>query len=108
MTTHTSRTALITGASRGLGLALARSLAARAWTLIIDARGPEALETARQELARHTRVTAIPGDVADAAHRAAPAAAAHDSGGLAALVNNATAPGPSPLPPPPDYPPDPL
>jgi NAD(P)-dependent dehydrogenase (short-subunit alcohol dehydrogenase family) len=104
MTTHTSRTALITGASRGLGLALARSLAARAWTLIIDARGPEALETARQELARHTRVTAIPGDVADAAHRAALAAAAHDAGGLDALVNNASALGPSPLPALLDYP----
>ena len=104
MTTHTSRTALITGASRGLGLALARRLAAPGWTLIVDARGAEALEVTRQELARYTRVTAITGDVADAAHRAALAAAAHDAGGLDALVNNASTLGPSPLPPLLDYP----
>ena len=45
-------TALITGASRGLGLALARELARRSWRLVIDARGAEALEAARAELAR--------------------------------------------------------
>ena len=104
MMAHTSRTALITGASRGLGLALARSLAARGWTLIIDARGGEALAVARQELARYTQVTAIAGDIADAAHRAALAAAAHDVGGLDALVNNASTLGPTPLPPLLDYP----
>jgi NAD(P)-dependent dehydrogenase (short-subunit alcohol dehydrogenase family) len=104
MTTHTSRTALITGASRGLGLALARRLAARGWTLIIDARGGEALEVTRQELARYTRVIAIPGDVTDATHRAALAAAAYDAGGLDALINNASTLGPSPLPPLLDYP----
>ena len=43
-------TALITGASRGLGLALARALARRSWRLVIDARGAEALEAARAEL----------------------------------------------------------
>ena len=104
MTTHTSRLALITGASRGLGLALARRLAARGWTLIIDARGAEALEVTRQELARYTQVVAIPGNVADAAHRAALAAAAHAAGGLDALVNNASTLGPTPLPPLLDYP----
>jgi NAD(P)-dependent dehydrogenase (short-subunit alcohol dehydrogenase family) len=104
MTTQTSRTALITGASRGLGLALARRLAARGWTLIIDARGAEALEVTRQDLARDTRIIAIPGDVADAAHRAALAAAAHDAGGLDALVNNASTLGATPLPPLLDYP----
>jgi NAD(P)-dependent dehydrogenase (short-subunit alcohol dehydrogenase family) len=104
MTTHTSRTALITGASRGLGLALACRLAARGWTLIIDARGVEALEIARQELVRYTQVIAIPGDVADAAHRAALAAAAHNVRGLDALVNNASTLGPTPLPPLLDYP----
>ena len=67
MTTNTSRTILITGASRGLGLALARALARRGWNLIIDARGAEALETARAELATLTRVTALTGDVTDAA-----------------------------------------
>ncbi|HKO24998.1 MAG TPA: SDR family oxidoreductase [Chloroflexota bacterium] len=102
--THTSRTALITGASRGLGLALARRLAARGWTLIIDARGAEALEVTRHELARYTQVTAIAGDVADAAHRVALAAAAHDAGGLDALVNNASTLGSTPLPPLLDYP----
>jgi NAD(P)-dependent dehydrogenase (short-subunit alcohol dehydrogenase family) len=51
MTIHQSRTALITGASRGLGLALARQLATEGWQLIIDARGAEALEAARAALA---------------------------------------------------------
>ena len=50
-------TAIITGASRGLGLALARALAARGWRLVIDARGAEALET-RRELGELTDVVA--------------------------------------------------
>ncbi|HEX6618274.1 MAG TPA: SDR family NAD(P)-dependent oxidoreductase, partial [Solirubrobacteraceae bacterium] len=58
-------TAIITGASRGLGLALARALAPRGWRLVIDARGADALEAARRELAAHTDVTALVGDVAD-------------------------------------------
>ncbi|HJT56554.1 MAG TPA: SDR family oxidoreductase [Ktedonobacteraceae bacterium] len=104
MTTHTTRTALITGASRGLGQALARQLAARGWQLIIDARGAEALENARAELARQTRVIAIPGDVTDAAHRRELAKAARECGGLDALVNNASILGPSPQPNLLDYP----
>ena len=64
-------TALITGASRGLGLALARELARRGWRLVIDARGADALEAARAELAERTEVVAIAGDVADAEHRRA-------------------------------------
>jgi NAD(P)-dependent dehydrogenase (short-subunit alcohol dehydrogenase family) len=91
-------TALITGASRGLGLALARALAADGWTLILDARGADALETARTELAAHTTVIAPPGDVTDPAHRAALADAARQSGGLDLLVNNASILGPSPQP----------
>ena len=98
------RTALITGASRGLGLALARALAAEDWTLIVDARGEDALESARAELAEQTRVIAIPGDVADAGHRAALADAARQVGGLDALVNNASILGPSPQPALLDYP----
>lgn len=90
--------ALITGASRGLGLALAHALAAERWSLIIDARGTAALEAARAELAALTNVVAIPGDVTDSAHRAALAAAARDAGGLDLLVNNASYLGPSPLP----------
>src|SRR5689334_16027007 len=104
MTLHNDTTALITGASRGLGLALARALAARGWRLIIDARGAEALEQARAELARYTYVIAIPGDVTDAAHRRALAAAARELGGLNALVNNASILGPSPQPNLLDYP----
>jgi NAD(P)-dependent dehydrogenase (short-subunit alcohol dehydrogenase family) len=104
MTYTSPRTALITGASRGLGLALARALAERGWQLVIDARGAEALEAARAELARLTRVAALPGDVTDAAHREALAAAARELGGLDALVNNASVLGPSPQPGLLDYP----
>jgi len=98
------RTALITGGSRGLGLALARRLAKENWALIIDARGEEALETARAELAKHTRVVAIAGDVNDREHRRALAEAAHEAGGVDALVNNASILGPSPQPDLLDYP----
>lgn len=98
------QTALITGASRGLGLALARALAARGWRLMIDARGAAALETARAELAARTAVIAIAGDVRDAAHRRALADAARSIGGLDVLVNNASHLGPSPQPALLDYP----
>ena len=102
-----SRIALITGASRGLGQALARQLARQGWTLIIDARGAEALEAARSELARLTQLTqiiAIPGDVTDPAHRRALVDAVQSTGQLDALVNNASVLGPSPQPPLREYP----
>ncbi|MGZ3647323.1 MAG: SDR family NAD(P)-dependent oxidoreductase, partial [Ktedonobacteraceae bacterium] len=104
MTIGTTRTALITGASRGLGLALARQLAADGWKLIIDARGAEALEEARTILAKQTRVVAIAGDVTDSGHRRKLVEAAHNLGGLDALVNNASILGPSPQPELFDYP----
>ncbi len=98
MTQSTSHTALITGGSRGLGLALARGLAQLRWNLIIDARGAEALNAARDELARLTSVIAIAGDVTDAAHREALVEAVVKKGGLDALVNSASILGPSPQP----------
>src|ERR687894_2166546 len=98
------RTAIITGASRGLGLALARTLAGEGWTLIIDARSKEALENVRAELSRYTHVIAIPGDVTDPEHREALARAAREAGGVDALVNNASILGPSPQPELLDYP----
>src|SRR4051794_23007367 len=104
MTNTAARTALVTGASRGLGQALTRELARQGWTLIIDARGAEALEAARAELAAHTQVIAVPGDVTDVAHRQALAEAAQTAGGLDLLVNNAGILGPSPQPALLDYP----
>ena len=104
MTTGSMRTALITGASRGLGLALARQLAGEGWQLVIDARGAEALEGARALLAEHTRVVAIAGDVTDGNHRRELVKAAREMGGLDALVNNVSMLGPSPQPVLLDYP----
>lgn len=98
------KTGLITGASRGLGLALARELAAQGWRLIIDARGTGALENVRAELAERTEIIAIPGSVTNPAHREQLARAARESGGLDLLVNNAGILGPSPQPALLDYP----
>jgi NAD(P)-dependent dehydrogenase (short-subunit alcohol dehydrogenase family) len=89
--------AIITGASRGLGLALARALAARRWALVLDARGADDLERVRSELAQLTEVSAIAGDVADPEHRRALVAAGGER--IDVLVNNASVLGPSPQPP---------
>jgi NAD(P)-dependent dehydrogenase (short-subunit alcohol dehydrogenase family) len=97
-------TAIITGASRGLGRALARALAERGWNLVLDARGGDALQEVATELAPTTKVVAVAGDVADAAHREALVEAARSLGGPDLLVNNASLLGPSPQPKLADYP----
>jgi NAD(P)-dependent dehydrogenase (short-subunit alcohol dehydrogenase family) len=89
-------TAIVTGASRGLGLALAEALAGRGWRLVIDARDGVALEDAAARLRGRAEVVAVAGDVADTEHRAALVAAA--GGPVAVLVNNASTLGASPLP----------
>ena len=91
-----TRTALITGASRGLGRALTAALADRGWRLVVDGRDAGRLATAVEAFAHPDRVTAVPGDVADPRHRAALAAAVGPR--LDLLVNNASELGPSPLP----------
>jgi len=96
--------AVITGASRGLGLALARGLADDGYALVIDARDGTALAAAAASLPPGTVVTALPGDITDPAHRAALARAAADLGGPDLLVNNAGTLGASPLPAVADYP----
>jgi NAD(P)-dependent dehydrogenase (short-subunit alcohol dehydrogenase family) len=90
---------IVTGASRGLGLALARELDQRGWKLVVDARGGHALTEAAAAL---TNVTPLPGDVADPDHRRALVDAAGDRIDL--LVNNASLLGPSPQPTLADYP----
>jgi NAD(P)-dependent dehydrogenase (short-subunit alcohol dehydrogenase family) len=90
---------IVTGASRGLGLALARALHERGWELVVDARGADALAEATADL---DRVTAVAGDVADPEHRRALVEAAGDRVDL--VVNNASLLGPSPMPRLGDYP----
>lgn len=103
--------ALITGASRGLGLALARQLSADGWGLVIDARSRKALDEARAELLERNsgqsgplNLVAVPGSVTSESHRRKLAAAARELGGLDALINNASYLGPSPQPNLLDYP----
>lgn len=90
---------IVTGASRGLGLALARALDERGWRLIVDARGAKALDAATREL---DGVLAIAGDLADHEHRRALVQAAGTEIDL--VVNNASLLGPSPQPPLAHYP----
>ncbi len=93
----TPRTALLTGASRGLGRALATALNDRGWRLVVDGRDGDRLAAAVAALPDPGLVTAVTGDLADPAHRAALAAAVPDR--LDLLVNNASDLGPTPLPP---------
>ncbi|MFG3290414.1 SDR family NAD(P)-dependent oxidoreductase [Streptomyces sp. NPDC048179] len=90
--------AIITGASKGLGRALAGALAGRGWDLVLDSRGAGALKETAEAVARPgTRVAALPGDVTDAGHRAALVAAARELGGVDLVVSNASALGAEPL-----------
>ena len=88
--------AILTGASKGLGLALARSLTERGWNLVIDARDAGALDAVAAELGAN--VVAVPGDVTDPDHRAALIAAAEHQGRLDLVVNNASTLGSAPMP----------
>jgi NAD(P)-dependent dehydrogenase (short-subunit alcohol dehydrogenase family) len=90
--------ALITGASRGLGRALAATLAERGWGLVIDARGARELDAARRGIDRGGTLEARAGDVADPCHRDELRWASAGIGGLDALVLNASTLGPSPRP----------
>jgi NAD(P)-dependent dehydrogenase (short-subunit alcohol dehydrogenase family) len=93
--------ALITGASQGLGRALAEALAAQGWRLVIDARRADRLDAAAAAIRSTTNtaeVIAVVGDVADPAHRAELVAAVEAFGRLDVLVNNASTLGASPLP----------
>src|SRR3954453_2894283 len=98
----TSPTALVTGASRGLGRALAAALAAEGWRLVLDARDGDRSPPPVPPVPFPDRVTALAGDVSDPAHRAALAEAVPDR--LDLLVNNARDLGPRPLPPLPELP----
>jgi NAD(P)-dependent dehydrogenase (short-subunit alcohol dehydrogenase family) len=99
----TPPTALITGASAGLGRALATALSGRGWRLVVDARDGARLADAVAALPRPELVHAVAGDVADPAHRAELATAVGDR--LDLLVNSASDLGPTPLPPLADLPP---
>jgi NAD(P)-dependent dehydrogenase (short-subunit alcohol dehydrogenase family) len=92
--------AIITGASRGLGRALAAGLAGRGWDLVLDGRNAQRLEEAAAALERaapRVHVRAVPGNVTDATHRQELVAAALALGGVDLLVNNASALGAEPL-----------
>lgn len=78
--------AIVTGASRGLGRALALALADRGWDVVVDGRSAEALT---ELAAGRPRIHPVAGDITDSWHRTALAATANDLGGVDLLVNNA-------------------
>src|SRR5215213_356850 len=89
--------AIVTGASAGLGLALTRRLTEDGWHVVVDARDGDRLAAALRDL-RPGSVTAVPGDVADAAHREVLVGTAVRAGGVDLLVNNASVLAGSPQP----------
>ena len=93
MTTNSPSTALITGGSSGLGLALVRALDDAGWVVVTDARDESRLRSALEG----TTVHAVPGDVAEADHRAALVEVVADLGGLDLLVLNSSTLGPLPM-----------
>ncbi len=101
-------TAIVTGASRGLGLAIAGGLAALGWSLVIDGRDEDSLAGAASSLRGVLRpgagLRAVAGDVTESEHIVALVGAAHELGDLELVVNNASSLGPSPLPALTDYP----
>lgn len=88
--------AIVTGASRGLGLALTAALANQSWQVVVDGRDANRLKEAVGSVAGD--VIPVPGDITDADHRAALLAEVEGLGGLDLLVNNAGILGPSPQP----------
>jgi NAD(P)-dependent dehydrogenase (short-subunit alcohol dehydrogenase family) len=93
--------AIVTGASRGLGEALATGLASTAWSLVIDGRDADALAATEQRLSllmAGDNLRAVPGDIADTVHRQELVRVAAALGGLDLLVNNAGTLGAAPLP----------
>lgn len=100
--------AIVTGASRGLGEALASGLVGSGWSVVIDGRDRTTLDAAAGRIEDHAahaaRIVAIAGDITDGSHRRALTDAAVDLGGLDLLVNNAGTLGASPLPSLADYP----
>lgn len=95
--------ALITGASQGLGRALAALLARRGYALTLNARREEPLAEAARELSRFTVVERVAGDVSEIAEQLAERAL-HRFGRVDLLINNASELGPSPMPRLEDYP----
>src|SRR5688572_14954126 len=93
-----TQVAMITGASQGLGLALAKQLAALGYALVFDARRADRLAAAESELSSLTSATAIVGDITEPDHRRRLVAAAADVGPIGVIVNNASTLGASPLP----------
>src|SRR6202049_2254304 len=91
--------AIVTGASKGLGLAVARELARAGISLVIDARGAEALAAAERELSQLAPVVALAGDVSEGAHVHRLVEAAETRfGRIDLVINNASTIGRSPLP----------